>query len=122
MSYEIVGLLILFQLKHFVCDYPLQGQYMLKKANKRGWFLPLLTHASVHAFGTMVILSEIKALNMWWLSLVDLFIHFTMDRIKASPSILNRWAPDKPYFWWALGFDQMVHYLTHYFIIWMLLK
>lgn len=25
------------------------------------------------------------------------------------------------YFWWSLGLDQMVHHLTHYYIIWRLL-
>ncbi len=25
-------------------------------------------------------------------------------------------------FWWSMGFDQAIHHLTHYFIIWMLVS
>lgn len=25
-------------------------------------------------------------------------------------------------FWWSLGFDQMIHHLTHYYIIWRIVK
>lgn len=26
------------------------------------------------------------------------------------------------FFWWLLGLDQMAHHLTHYFIIWQLVR
>lgn len=85
------------------------------------------------------------------LALLDFAIHFVMDRVKASPdmlgrfktltpdeykrcsNIVNSWAPEtnaddakrrlrgNTFFWWALGFDQMVHHLTHYLIIWKLI-
>jgi hypothetical protein len=75
-----------------------------------------------------------------------------MDRIKASPNLLGRYKAlsademksilsylptlgeagvqekfgdqlrSNVYFWWALGLDQGVHHLTHYAIIWMLLR
>ena len=31
MTLELLMLLVLFQLKHFICDYPLQNAYMLGK-------------------------------------------------------------------------------------------
>lgn len=118
---ELFILLGIYQLKHFVSDYPLQGVYMLGKAKKENWFLPLLAHASVHGAGTLII-TLLFAPSLWWLSIVDLVVHFSMDRIKASPNILNRFKPDNKFFWWCLGFDQMVHHLTHYFIIWMIIN
>jgi len=118
---EIFVLLVIYQIKHFLCDYPFQVPYMLQKMNKDdGWVLPLASHAAVHALFTLIIVLAVNA-NLWWLAIVDFVVHFTMDRIKASPDLLNRFKLDDKRFWWALGFDQMVHHLTHYAIIFALI-
>lgn len=116
-------LLILFQLKHFIADYPLQGQYMLGKF-KSGteWILPLTAHSSVHAIGTFIISILFVPFNIALsLAVLDFGLHFVMDRIKASPNILGRFSMDNKYFWWSLGFDQMFHHLTHYLIVFIIL-
>lgn len=113
---EIFTLLIIYQIKHFLCDYPLQIPYMLQKISKDKWILPLASHAGVHALFTLIIVLVVNA-NLWWLAIFDFVIHFTMDRIKASPNLLNRFEISNKFFWWSLGFDQMVHHLTHYVII-----
>lgn len=122
---EIFLLLIAFQLKHFICDYPLQTSYMLGKMNATGWKLPLTAHASVHALGTIIIVAIFFNPTYWVdgavlatiLGIADFIAHFTVDRIKASPNLGGRWKPTQPYFWWALGADQMAHHLTHYIFI-----
>lgn len=121
----------------------------------------MLAHASVHGVFTFfisILVTGRSDLSVK-LALFDLIVHFTMDRIKASPKLMGRWkpmtAPDyvkanelvkiadefsshtlltdtalveaakeakkklrsNTLFWWALGFDQMVHHLTHYVII-----
>lgn len=146
MIEKIFILLILYQLKHFVADFPLQGKYMLKKfLPDWGFFFPLLAHVSVHGVMTLGICLWF-APQLWWLSLVDMSVHFVMDRIKASPKYLGRFKAlsgsemsnilsyeetiglekFKPqlksnvFFWWSLGFDQAFHHCTHYFIIYML--
>lgn len=118
----LFALLIVFQLKHFLADYPLQGKYMLGKF-KDGWdwVIPLLAHSSVHFIFTLMICSIVNP-SLWWLALVDFVIHFSMDRIKAGKNFLGRFKIEDKRFWWSLGFDQMVHHLTHYFVIWMLIK
>lgn len=114
----IFSLLILFQLKHFLADYPLQGKYMLGKFKDSGWVAPLSAHCGVHAFFTLCIS---LALVSWEyaiaLACFDFVVHFIMDRVKASPRLLGRYAPTESKFWYALGFDQMVHHLTHYAIV-----
>ena len=120
---DILILLVAFQLKHFLADYPLQTKYMLGKF-KGGpeWIKPLVAHCCIHAFGTLII-------SLFWLNLneafhlviIDFSIHFVMDRIKAAPDILGRFKPEQPQFWWSLGFDQMVHHLTHYLLIFLIL-
>lgn len=83
-------LLIFFQVKHFIADYILQGKYMLGKFSPDwGFFFPLLAHSSVHALFTLGVCLLI-APSLWWLSVIDLVIHFIMDRIKAGPKYLGR--------------------------------
>ena len=111
-------ILILFQVKHFLADFPLQLNYMLFRKTSPNWdfVIPLLAHCLVHAFLTLLICLY-YAPQLWWLAPLDLVIHFIMDRIKSSPQMLGRYNDlRKAYFWWALGFDQMVHHITHIYI------
>lgn len=155
-------LAVIYQVKHFLCDFPLQTSYMLGKFKREGWLLPLCLHAFVHAVGTALIVGAYVATTrhpvrelVIWAPLLDFLVHATMDRIKASPNLMGRWKTLSPteyqnaiaqanysgplpplltirndarrrlrgntYFWWALGFDQMVHHLTHYTIVYLLL-
>lgn len=128
-------LLVVYQVKHFVADFPLQGEYMLGKF-KDGWdFLPpLLAHAGVHAVFTFGIAAFFTHSLFFALALgaCDGTVHFFMDRIKAGKKYLGRYKPltaaeypsatpkqkrHNKFFWWSLGFDQMVHHLTHYALI-----
>ena len=119
---KLFGLLVIFQIKHFLADYPLQTPYMLGKF-KGGleWISPLALHSLVHALFTLAILLAF-APSLWALAFLDFTVHFIQDRIKASPNLLGRFKPDNKFFWWALGQDQMVHHLTHYIIIWLIIK
>lgn len=85
-------LLVIYQVKHFVCDYPLQGRFMLGKFLPYPKFiLPLLAHSAVHAVATFMIAVCFKP--VWvaaLLGLLDGAIHFGVDRVKASPDILGR--------------------------------
>src|SRR6185369_9131125 len=137
---------VAFDWKHFIADYPLQTNWMLGKFNKKGRVIPLSAHCGVHFLGTALILLGMKlsiGLPTWaliGLSCLDFVIHFTMDRIKASPDLLGRFQTltksegmeikarkesnsltpeDKKklfsnwMFWQSLGLDQLVHHLTH---------
>ena len=159
-------LLLVYQIKHFLADFPLQTPYMLQKFKASGWVKPLAAHCAVHGFFTALICSFVNPALMVPLALLDMAIHFVMDRIKASPKMLGRYeslskdqfkgllesralaasgvdyviCPDlvgeskrlvaeidkkfkgNKYFWWSLGLDQMVHHITHYLIIFILLK
>lgn len=114
---------VVFQLKHFLADFPLQTQYMLQKS-KSDWefVVPLLVHSVVHALMTLMIVLVVNS-SLWWLAVCDLTIHFVMDRFKSGPRYLGRFMDvRKSSFWITLGFDQMVHHLTHLWIIWMLVS
>ena len=144
----IWALLIIYQLKHFLCDYPLQSNRFMLGKFQPGMkaVLPLAAHCGVHAAFTLAVVLCANA-SLWWLALVDFAAHFTMDFIKAQPSLMGRWKAlsaaefvdlvtrlgyehpeaqplirSNTLFWNALGFDQLVHHLTHYAIIWMLVS
>lgn len=115
-------LLLLFQFKHFVADFPLQFPYMLKKF-RPGWdfVLPLVVHCLVHAALTLLIVLWFNA-RFWWLAVVDFVIHFVMDRIKSGPRYLGRFKDStSTSYWVSFGFDQMVHHITHMGLVWVLI-
>lgn len=137
-------LLVAYQAKHWLADYPLQGRYMLGKFKPfPECVVPLLAHASVHGAFTFAIASAVKPHLALALALFDMTVHGTMDFIKANPKLMGRWhglsknemrnilsyektiglkqfaaqLRGNKFFWWALGIDQLVHHLTHYAII-----
>lgn len=118
---EIFKLLILFQIKHFLADNPLQTEYMLCKTKKKNWVMPLLAHASTHGLGTYVIVAMFNH-DLSWICTIDIAIHFVLDRIRASPKRLNRYNYTQKQYWWVLGIDQMAHHFTHYLLIWMIVR
>lgn len=120
---SIFFLLIAYQVKHFLADFPLQGKYMLKKfaAEPAVWIPALGSHALVHGVFTLAVVLLWGRPDLAWLAFLDFSVHFAVDRVKASPRMLGRFKPNQHQFWWALGADQMAHHLTHYFIIWRIL-
>lgn len=88
-------LLIIFQFKHFIADYLLQGKYMLGKFGREGWVLPLAAHCGVHWLFTFFMvnfaLSWNHAILAFGVATLDFIVHFVMDRIKASPDLLGRY-------------------------------
>lgn len=87
------ALLIIYQIKHFLADYPLQGRYMLGKFKPYPAFiLPLLAHSGVHGIMTFLIAVWFKPPAVaLLLGALDMGIHFTVDRVKASPTLGGRW-------------------------------
>jgi hypothetical protein len=103
-------MLVALQVKHFVCDYPLQNAYMLQKSLPDNRYIaPLLYHSGVHALG-MLTLCLVFSWSTWFV-LLDFVSHFIIDRVKASPKLCGRWKSNQGAFWSALGLDQMTHHL-----------
>jgi hypothetical protein len=118
---NIFILLVVFQLKHFLADFLFQHNYMLKKVRPNWNFIaPLALHCFVHATLTLVICLVFNY-KLAWLAVADFAIHFFMDRFRSGPRYLGRFNdPHTSIFWWVLGADQMIHHLTHIWIIWYL--
>ena len=106
-----IAIYMAFVGKQFLCDFLFQTTWMARgKEARTGWLRPTAVHAGIHACGTLVI-ALAAAPEFWFLGVVDLFVHGTIDHGKA---LLSRGTdPTRPRFWWFLGADQALHQLTH---------
>ncbi len=115
-------LLIMFQIKHFLCDYPLQRHGSRKGSMQpREWIGDLVEHAGVHVVGTFCVCVALDWRKALCLAAVDGVLHFGVDRVKAHPRMGGRWKPTHKLFWVALGADQAVHHLFNIAFAWWIL-
>lgn len=128
MNNIILILLVLFPVKHFLADFPLQTPYMLKKG-KGGfeWILPLGAHCAVHAVMSWMIILFVRP-EMAYLAVIEFFAHFIIDRIKATYRLpAGTWANEEKgkylsKYYYAFGLDQLMHQLTYVAMIYLMLK
>lgn len=121
----VLSLLILFQIKHFVADYPLQTPAMIR--GKGILFNPYgILHSLHHAGLTLATLGLFSLIHPLALALAvtiavaEFFIHYTIDYGKMQ--VGRNLSTDNPRFWWAIGFDQMLHHLTYIGFVWIVLN
>lgn len=118
----VLWLLILLQVKHFVCDFPLQGPYQYLNKGTYGHPGGLL-HALIHGIGTAVVFLIFYgtiAYNTEAMSVllaviwVEMVIHYHIDWVKMNLNKTLGWGPTThEQFWWLLGLDQLLHQLTY---------
>ena len=123
-SLKLVLLLVAaLQVKHFICDGPLQTRAMVESKGHYGRALGLL-HGFIHAVGTLLVLAGFgfSVSTVLLLSLLDLAIHYHVDFIKENVVRKAGWTPTQAPFWWALSADQTAHQLTYLLISYLALK
>lgn len=136
MISSILLLVLIFQVKHFLADYPFQNEYMLGKFRERDWALPLFAHCAVHGLLTFCITAWFGLGQALIFAVFDICVHFIMDRIKADKKLLGRFKPltaetyptanyeqkkHNFYFWVLLGADQLVHHITDLVVVYWVL-
>jgi hypothetical protein len=115
---EVVLLLALLGLKHFIIDFPLQKEYQWK--NKGTYGHPGgLVHAGLHGIGTFIVLSFfLSPAGTLFLSLFDSVAHYHIDWAKMRLNDKFKWGPTThEQFRTLVGFDQFLHWLTYVAII-----
>jgi len=110
----LIILLVLFQLKHFVCDGPLQTSEMVRDKGHYGRWLGI-KHAGIHGLGTSVVVFAVTTAPIitLLLALVDFAVHYHVDFSKEQIVRRAGWTTSTPPFWWSLSADQMLHQLTY---------
>lgn len=109
---------LLFIIKHFICDFPLQA-FPWMYLNKGTYGHPGgIAHASVHMVGTALVLIHLNVLIWPVLALFDGLAHYHIDLSKVKIGKIYNLRPDNSeWFWILLGVDQLLHCLTYYTII-----
>jgi hypothetical protein len=117
---EVLILLLLLTMKHFIVDFPLQV-WSYQYANKGTYGHPGgLLHSGLHGIGTMVVLMFfVPAPVAVYFGLIDAGVHYHIDWAKMNLNKRFGWGPTTHNeFWILLGFDQLLHSLTYLAIVW----
>ncbi len=111
------------QLKHIICDGPLQTLQMVQDKSHYGKPQGLL-HAAIHIVGTVVVLavSGLPLALILGLAALDGVLHYHIDFVKENVVKLKRWKTADGPFWWALTTDQALHHMTYVGLVWLALK
>jgi hypothetical protein len=106
-------------IKHWLCDFPWQSQWMV--VNKGNWRSPaLFVHVYLHVICTAVVLfahGELPGRMAAPVLMLELLAHVVIDFLKAHKRIGGRWRIDQPRFWTVLGLDQLLHGLTYILMV-----
>lgn len=116
MTTTTLLLLALFGIKHFVADFVMQYEYMLREKGTYG-ATGGIHHSLVHASWTFLILVCFvnNANVIIGLAFLDFVLHYHIDWAKQQ---LNRGLTTANHMFWVwMGADQGLHYLTYIGII-----
>jgi|SRR5882672_2547571 len=117
---ELLLLFLAFQMKHFICDFPLQAHTYLYKNKGTYGHLGGIIHSGIHLLGSLIVLN-IFHLPIW-LALIDFVSHYHIDFIKMKINNAYNLTPtSSEWFWILLGVDQMLHQLTYILLIYIIL-
>ena len=116
MTLTVFLLLATFGIKHFIADFLMQFDYMLREKGIYG-ATGGVHHALLHASFTFLILVFVctSANMMIGLAAIDFAVHYHVDFYKQQLN-KNLTTADRN-FWVLLGLDQALHYLTYIGII-----
>ena len=108
--------------KHFICDFPLQAFPWMYR--NKGTYLHLggIAHAGIHGAGTLIVLAPfigtLTVVLAIVLAIIDMLVHYHIDWAKMNISKRYDLQPNNSErFWILLGFDQLLHHLTYFVII-----
>ena len=116
MTWQIFALLAVFGIKHFVADFLMQYDYMIREKGIYG-AAGGIHHAAIHAALTFLILicTTDYVSYIIVLPLLDGVLHYHIDWAKQQ--FIKNYTANDHEFWLYFGLDQTLHYLTYILII-----
>lgn len=122
---DVLVLLTLFQIKHFVADYPLQNYQMITEKGVYGKAGGIY-HSLIHAALTFTVLGLLNYFVFpigytvaFAIAALEFFIHYHIDWSKMQMG--KRFTPKDKGFWNWIGFDQLLHHVTYIGFAWILI-
>ena len=113
-TWAVLAVLLYLQIKHFVCDYPLQTTYQVTNKGTYGHPAGLL-HAGIHAVLTIPVFLIMAPPLPVGIAIVvgEFLVHYHIDWAKQRIMARTGWQAVDSEFWWGIGADQFLHYLTY---------
>lgn len=114
LAIQIIGLLVLLQIKHMFADFFLQTPAMLSNRSAFVHFgraLHCLIHAGMTALCLLAMGTGVGLLL--GLCLAEWLVHYLIDWAKGAWSERTGYGPDHAGFWRAFGVDQAAHQLSY---------
>ena len=106
--------LVLFQAKHFLCDFVLQTKYLYINKGIYGHRAGFI-HAGLHAIGSLPAILILTRAG--WLAtilvLVEFVIHYHVDWLKLHIDKRFNLTMQQSAYWMVFGADQLIHQLTY---------
>jgi len=106
--------LVVFEVKHFLCDFVLQTAYLYRNKGIYGHRAGFI-HAGLHAGGSLpaiLLLSRDSGLIAAIL-VVEFLIHYHVDWLKLHIDKRYRLGINQSLYWAVFGADQLLHQLTY---------
>ena len=118
MTTEIFIALALLFVKHWYIDFVDQNDTEVSHKGIYGDWIGM-GHSLKHGFGTILVFLAVDPfpVNVLLLGLIDAVVHYHVDWTKMKFG--NRDISTKA-FWAQLGLDQLAHYFTYLFLVWMI--
>lgn len=117
-----IALLLAFEIKHLLADYFFQPMSWLKTKHR---YISIggIQHAALHGCMTLpiLLLFGYSAKLSLAVSLAEILIHYHIDWGKARLTEYKKWTITDTDYWKVFGFDQMLHKLTYFAIVFALL-
>jgi hypothetical protein len=110
----VLAVLLYLQVKHFLCDYPLQNHYQLQNKGTYGHPGGII-HSGLHAIFTIPIFLIIPTTFLIGAAIIvgEFIIHYNVDWTKQQLMERMGWKSMDREFWWGIGADQFVHHVTY---------
>lgn len=109
---DILIVLTLLITKHLIVDFPLQTKFQWSNKGTYGHPGGIL-HCALHGLGTYICLIAFTPIALW-MAFVDAVVHYHIDWAKMNLNSRLGWgANTHEQFWWLLGLDQYLHYITY---------
>ena len=112
--FTVLIALVLFQIKHYLCDFVLQTQSQVMAKGTYG-ALGGLRHAGLHALGSIPALYVLTSSPLVILALIafEFVVHYHVDFTKARVDATRGWTVADQQYWIVFGLDQFIHQLTY---------
>ena len=114
MAAVFFGLLVGFEIKHYIADYLLQTGWILAgkgDLRKPGGY----AHAGIHAVLSAIVLLLVGT-PLWLVAslvVAEFVIHYVLDFAKMHYSANVHMATEPGKYWGLHGIDQLAHQLTY---------